>query len=270
MGQGVTQTLVQDKHQVYLIDRQFSLTQGAIRAIRKKIHMDTMFGTSMLTEDVQDIIARVHPMETLEFLSDVDVIIENITEDVRAKEDLYQSISKFINKSCILLANTSCISITELASHVSYPENVIGAHFMNPVPQIGAVELIRGFHTSQDTIDATIDLLLSIGKKSILVDDLPGFVSNRISHLMMNEAAFIVQEQVASAEKVDAIFRECYGHKMGPLELADLIGLDTVVLSLKVLYDSYQDSKFRCCPLLAKMVSAGLLGKKTGRGFYTY
>ena len=157
-----------------------------------------------------------------------------------------------------------------IASLTKRPTKVIGTHYMNPVPMKTTVETIRGFHTSDATIETTKQLLATMGKECILVNDYPGFVSNRISHLFMNEAAFVVQDQVASAQEVDDIFKQCYGHKMGPLETADLIGLDTVVNSLEVLYESYQDPKFRCCPLLRKMVDAGLLGVKSGEGFYTY
>lgn len=270
MGRGIAQTLVQNQYNVYLYDLYPELIDTAIKSIQKNIYIDSMFGNSPLERDIKDIVNHIHSLETLEHLTRADLIIENITEDRQAKKDLYNNIANLINTDCIVLANTSCISITELASYLTNPENVIGAHFMNPVPLIGTVELVKGFYTSQHTIDSTVEFLSSIGKKGILVNDFPGFVSNRISHLMMNEAAFVVQEQVASIENVDKIFKECYGHKMGPLELADLIGLDTVVRSLKVLFDSYQDSKFRCCPLLIKMVNAGLLGRKSGQGFYTY
>ena len=141
---------------------------------------------------------------------------------------------------------------------------------MNPVPLKKTVEVIKGFYTSSQTLEAIRVLLNDVGKEIIVVNDYPGFVSNRISHLFMNEAAFVVQDGVAAARDVDDIFKKCYGHVMGPLETADLIGLDTVVNSLKVLYDNYQDPKFRCCPLLAKMVQAGQLGRKSGRGFYVY
>lgn len=268
MGKGVAQVLVQNQYHVYIYDR--LPIDTIISAIHKNIYMDSMFGKINSLEKRKDVIERLEPLETMECLSSVDIIIENITEDIQEKKALYQCISQFISERCVVLANTSCISITELASYLPYPGNVIGVHFMNPVPLINTVELIKGFHTTQETVNLTLAFLSSIGKKGVLVNDLPGFVSNRISHLMMNEAAYIVQEQVASIESVDTIFRECYGHKMGPLELADLIGLDTVVCSLKVLYDSYQDPKFRCCPLLIKMVNAGLLGRKSGQGFYTY
>jgi 3-hydroxybutyryl-CoA dehydrogenase len=141
---------------------------------------------------------------------------------------------------------------------------------MNPVPLKQTVEVIRGFHTSAATIDVARRLLTEMKKQWVIVNDYPGFVSNRISHLFMNEAAFVVQDQVASAQDVDEIFKKCYGHAMGPLQTADLIGLDTVVDTLHVLYQSYQDAKFRCCPLLQKMVDAGLLGVKSGQGFYSY
>jgi 3-hydroxybutyryl-CoA dehydrogenase len=143
-------------------------------------------------------------------------------------------------------------------------------HFMNPVYLKELVELVRGFHTSEATIEAAKAMLSGVGKTAVLVNDFPGFVANRLSHLFMNEAAFIIQDRVAAAREVDAIFKRGYGHSMGPLETADLIGLDTVVNSLDILYDSYQDPKFRCCPLLRKMVDAGLLGKKSGEGFYKY
>ena len=229
-----------------------------------------MFGNIKVKEDIKEVVGRIKEMNDLAEMTDVDFIIENITEDVQTKRDLYKKMQEYVDEKTIVLPNTSCISITELASYLPHPKNVLGVHFMNPVPMIDSVEVIKGFHTSENTINCVMDFLNSIGKKGILVNDSPGFVSNRISHIMMNEAAYIVQEQVANVEEVDAIFRECYGHKIGPLELADLIGLDTVVHSLNVLYESYQDSKYRCCQLLVKMVNAGLLGRKNGRGFYNY
>jgi 3-hydroxybutyryl-CoA dehydrogenase len=203
-------------------------------------------------------------------LKDSDFIIENITEDLEAKEKVYEQLNDICSENSVILINTSCISITKLAAIYQFPEKVIGTHFMNPVPLMTAVEVIRGFYTSDQTIEETKIFLKNLGKESILVKDYPGFVSNRISHLYMNEAAFIVQDGVTTPYVVDEIFKKCYGHKMGPLETADLIGLDTVVKSLKILYESYQDPKFRCCPLLKKMVDAGLYGRKTGRGFYEY
>ncbi|MGA1870045.1 MAG: 3-hydroxyacyl-CoA dehydrogenase family protein [bacterium] len=200
----------------------------------------------------------------------VDLVIENITEEWSVKKRVYQELKDICTSSPYYAVNTSCISITLVASLLPAPDKVIGVHFMNPVPLKKMVETIRGFHTSKETEEVIVEFLKSIGKNPIVVNDLPGFVANRLSHLFMNEAAFLVQDQVATPAKIDIIFKQAYGHKMGPLETADLIGLDTVVKSLEVLYESYQDPKFRCCPLLKKMVHAGLLGKKSGKGFYEY
>jgi len=199
-----------------------------------------------------------------------DFIIENVTEDWGVKNPVYENLDRVVPPEVCFGANTSCISITQIAGATKRPANVVGVHFMNPVHLMPTVEVIRGFHTSDRAVDTLRQLLSRLNKDAIIVEDLPGFVSNRISHLFMNEAAFVLQDQVATAEKIDAIFKKCFGHKMGPLETADLIGLDTVVRSLDVLYESFQDPKYRCCPLLRKLVHAGHLGRKTGRGFHVY
>jgi len=199
-----------------------------------------------------------------------DFIVENVTEDWNVKKQVYAQLEQLMPPQVCFGANTSCISITQIASATNRPSQVIGLHFMNPVHVIKTVEVIRGVHTSDSTLDVLLGLFARLNKEAIVVQDLPGFVSNRISHLFMNEAAFVLQDQVATADKIDDIFKKCFGHKMGPLETADLIGLDTVVHSLDVLYESYHDPKFRCCPLLRKLVHAGNLGRKTGKGFYTY
>jgi len=199
-----------------------------------------------------------------------DFIIENVTEDWGVKNPVYENLDRVVPPEVCFGVNTSCISITQIGSATKRPANVVGVHFMNPVHLMPTVEVIRGFHTSDRAVDTLLQLLSRLNKDAIIVEDLPGFVSNRISHLFMNEAAFVLQDQVATAEKIDAIFKKCFGHKMGPLETADLIGLDTVVRSLDVLYESFQDPKYRCCPLLRKLVHAGHLGRKTGRGFHVY
>jgi 3-hydroxybutyryl-CoA dehydrogenase len=203
-------------------------------------------------------------------LADCDFIIENVPEKLKVKIPVYEQLEKVSNPKAYYAVNTSCIPVTEIAALTNRPDQVIGMHFMNPVPMIEAVEIMKGYHTSDKTIEAALELLKAINKQGIIVNDYPGFVSNRISHLMMNEAAFIVQEGEASVENVDEIFKKCYGHKMGPLETADLIGLDTVVDSLDVLFGQYKDTKFRCCPLLRRMVAAGHCGRKSGQGFYGY
>jgi 3-hydroxybutyryl-CoA dehydrogenase len=171
---------------------------------------------------------------------------------------------------CVLAVNTSAIPITRIAGLTSRPASVIGMHFMNPVPFKPTVEVIRGFHTSEATIAVAKGLLARMNKECVVVNDSPGFVTNRVMMLTVNEAMFLVQEQVAAVPEVDHLFKQCFGHKMGPLETADLIGLDTVLLSIEVLYESLGDSKYRPCPLLRKMVDAGLFGRKNGRGFYEY
>lgn len=197
-------------------------------------------------------------------------VIENVTENWSIKRELYGQLDRIVPDGVCVGVNTSCISITQVGSVTRRPQDIVGIHLMNPVHLKPTVEVIRGFHTSERTIETLLGLFGQLGKQAVIVDDMPGFVSNRISHLFMNEAAFVLQDQVATAEKIDAIFKQCFGHTMGPLETADLIGLDTVMRSLDVLYESYQDSKYRCCPLLRKLVHAGHLGRKTGKGFYVY
>jgi 3-hydroxybutyryl-CoA dehydrogenase len=211
----------------------------------------------VLTTDLQDV-------------ASCDFIIENVTEDWAVKKPVYEELDRVTPPEVCFGANTSCISITQIASATTRPANVVGIHLMNPVHLKPTVEVIRGFHTSDRTVDTLLQLFSLLSKEAIIVQDMPGFVSNRISHLFMNEAAFVLQDNVATAEEIDMIFKKCFGHKMGPLETADLIGLDTVMRSLDVLYESFQDPKYRCCPLLRKLVHAGHLGRKTGKGFHVY
>jgi 3-hydroxybutyryl-CoA dehydrogenase len=215
-------------------------------------------------------LARLALATDLAAVAGCDFVIENVTEDWDAKRAVYERLDALAPPDVCFGANTSCISITKIAGVTRRPAQVIGLHLMNPVHLKPVVEVIRGFHTSDATLDVLLGLFGRLGKQAIVVQDLPGFVSNRISHLFMNEAAFVLQDGVASAKDIDRIFKQCFGHRMGPLETADLIGLDTVVRSLDVLYESYHDPKFRCCPLLRKLVHAGHLGRKTGRGFHAY
>lgn len=217
-----------------------------------------------------DAIAKMELTTDLEKLASCDFVIENVTEDWEIKRQLYLELDRVLPGKTCIGANTSCISISRLARVTQRPAKVIGIHLMNPVYLKSTVEVIRGEHTTDETVNKLTILLSQLGKQAILVEDVPGFVSNRISHLFMNEAALVLQEKVASADKIDTIFKQCFGHKMGPLETADLIGLDTVVRSLDVLYDSYRDPKYRCSSLLREMVAAGQLGRKSGQGFYTY
>lgn len=270
MGRGVAQSLAQSGFSVVLLDVAQDIIMDAKEEIYNNVRFQALFKKEENPETPDTVVSRITFSMDYTLLGDVDYVIENATEKWEVKKEIYTKIDEICKEECIFAVNTSCLSITRIAALTKRPGKVIGTHFMNPVPMIPTVETIRGHHTSEETIEKTRSLLADMGKECILVNDFPGFVSNRISHLLMNEAAFIVQDQVASPQDVDDIFKRCYGHKMGPLETADLIGLDTVVYSLEVLYKDFQDSKFRCCPLLRKMVDAGLLGRKSGQGFYTY
>lgn len=270
MGRGVAQSFAQARYNVVLIDINEEILGQAKGEIYRNVRFRSFFNKSEETESAEAVLESITFSTNYQLLKGVEFIVENVSEKWAVKEEVYKSIDKICSKDCVFAVNTSCISITRIASLTQRPSQVIGTHFMNPVPLKSAVEVIKGYHTSDETLETTKQLLSTIGKECIIVNDYPGFVSNRISHIFMNEAAFVVQDQVASPQEVDDIFKKCYEHKMGPLETADLIGLDIVVNSLDVLYESYQDPKFRCCPLLRKMVDAGLLGRKTGEGFYKY
>ncbi|MHB8062124.1 MAG: 3-hydroxyacyl-CoA dehydrogenase family protein, partial [Ruminiclostridium sp.] len=242
----------------------------ARKIIKKEYRSACMINREYSSVNLDTILEKISLQEDYENIENADIIIENISEDMGKKILEYSRLSERCKKDALFALNTSCISITKLASHLPDPKRVIGTHLMNPVPLKEMAEVIRGYHTSKETELEVISFLKSLGKNPIVIDDLPGFVSNRLSHLFMNEAAFIVQDGIATAEQVDSIMKHGFNHKMGPLETADLIGLDTVADSLEVLYQSYQDPKFRCCPLLKKMVDAGHLGRKSGKGFYEY
>jgi 3-hydroxybutyryl-CoA dehydrogenase len=219
---------------------------------------------------VNDLLNRIVFSEDFQALHSCQFIIENVTENWEIKQAVFQTIDKICPPEAIFASNTSAIPITRIASVTSRPQQVLGMHFMNPVPLKSTVELIKGYHTSEESITKAATLLSQMNKKPIVVNDSPGFVSNRVLMVTINEAVFLVHENVGSVEDIDTIFRECFGHKMGPLETADLIGLDTILNSIEVLQESFGDSKYRPCPLLKKMVAAGLLGKKSGQGFYIH
>lgn len=270
IGVSVTVDLISHGIAVVLVDISEQHLEKARSELYRGIQFGMLFIKSMSKVPIQDRMDKVTFTTNLEDVNTCDFIIENVTEDWETKRRLYKQLDSICKPNICFGANTSCLSITKIASVTDRQDKLIGVHFMNPVVRISCVEVIRGTHTSDDTINVLQSLLDQLEKRSIVVNDYPGFVSNRISHLFINEAAFVTQDQVATPEQIDLIFKQCYGHKMGPLETADLIGLDTVVNSLEVLYQSYGDPKFRCCPLLKKMVDAGYLGRKTERGFYEY
>ncbi|MFD2171906.1 3-hydroxyacyl-CoA dehydrogenase family protein [Tumebacillus lipolyticus] len=270
MGSGVAQSAAQAGHQVILVDVKEEVLEQAKATIYQNVRFAGFYQKDKQLDSVDVVMPRITFTSDYAQLADVEIVVENVPEVWEIKRDVYLKMNEVCDENCVFLVNTSCISITKIASLMKRPDKVIGVHFMNPVPMKPTVESIKGWHTSEETIQFTNDFLGSMEKKAIMVNDLPGFVSNRLSHLLMNEAAYVVQDQVADPKSVDDIFKECFGHKMGPLETADLIGLDTVVQSLDILYESYQDPKFRVCPLLRKMVEAGLHGRKSGQGFYKY
>lgn len=269
MGTGVAQSFAQAGHPVILIDVSAEVLERARQKIARDLRFTAMFGQGEY--DPAEVLSRIHLTTDYQSLREAGFVVENVTENWEIKREVYRQIDAICADSCIFGVNTSAIMISRVASVTRRPDRVIGIHFMNPVPLKPTVEVIRGFHTSDETVAFSRELLRGIGKDSIVVNDSPGFVSNRVMMLTVNEGIFCLQEGVAnSPEDVDRIFKTCFGHKMGPLETADLIGLDTILLSLEVLYEGFNDSKYRPCTLLKKLVSAGMLGRKSGQGFYKY
>lgn len=269
MGVGVAQNLAQTGHRVILIDISDSILERAKQEIRNNIRFQGFFNKKS-AENLENTLQKITFTTDYQLLKDADFVVENVIEKWEIKKPIYSQMDVICPPHCVFAANTSAISITRIGSATKRPAQVIGMHFMNPVPMKKTVEVIRGHHTSAETIEISKQFLTQMGKDWILVNDAPGFVSNRVLMLTVNEAAFLVHDQVATAQDVDLIFKNCFGHKMGPLETADLIGLDTILYSIEVLYESFNDSKYRPCPLLKKMVDAGLHGRKSGQGFYTY
>ncbi|WP_444944392.1 3-hydroxyacyl-CoA dehydrogenase family protein [Microbulbifer sp. ZKSA006] len=270
MGLGVSQALLETGHQVVLIENSHSTLKQAKNRLHQQLRMSMMMGRINRNTDLDSLLGQVVTDGQLSALEPVDFVIENVTEQWAVKAQIYPAIDKICRHNCVFAANTSAIPITRIASLTQRPGQIIGIHFMNPVALKHTVEVINGYHTSDRTLAITATLLRQLGKDSIVVKDGPGFVSNRISHLFMNEAIWVVQDKLAKAKDVDEIFIQCYNHKIGPLATADLIGLDTVLNTLEVLYENALDSKFRPAPLLRQMVTAGLLGQKSGQGFYQY
>lgn len=270
IGRGVAQSLAQSSFEVILVDNVERQLADARSQMERDLRMRGLFRAEKLAGDTETILGRIVASTELTALADVDFVVENVTENWDIKRDVYEKIDKICRPGVVFAVNTSAVPITRVASVTERPAEVLGLHFMNPVPLMDTVEVIRGYFTSDQTLDIALRLLKGVGKEGIVVQDAPGFVTNRVLMLTINEAVFCVQDQVATAEDVDRMFKGCFGHKMGPLETGDLIGLDTILNSLTVMYESFKDSKYRPAPLLQKMVDARLLGRKTSRGFYTY
>jgi len=271
MGTGVAQNLAQKGIRAVLID----VSEAVLQKARETIYNSARFAGMMRRDDApaidpDQIVASIEFTTDYAHLADVDFVVENVVEKLAVKAEIYPKLDAVCPPACVFAANTSCISITKLGGFTKRAAQVCGMHFMNPVPMKNTVELIRGQHTTDDTVARGREFLKQMGKEAVVVNDMPGFVSNRVLMLTVNEAIWLVQDGVASAADVDKIFRSCFGHKMGPLETGDLIGLDTILYSLDELLAAYGDPKFRRAPLLQKMVDAGLHGRKSGEGFYKY
>ncbi len=270
MGIGLAQNLAQTKHQVILLDISQEVLDKAMKTIKQNVRLSRLYNKGSGQEPVADVMARITPTTDYALFKNADFVVENAVEKWEIKKEIYPQLDAVCPEHCVFAANTSCISITKIASVTDRADRILGMHFMNPVPMKPVVEAIRGYHTTEKTIETAKAFLAGMDKTCVVVNDMPGFVSNRVLMITVNEAAYLVQDQVAPAADVDEIFRSCFGHAMGPLETADLIGLDTILYSIDVLYESYNDSKYRPCPLLKKMVDAGLHGRKSGEGFYKY
>ena len=270
IGRGLAIDLAMHGYEVLLNDLTRETLAQAQQAMRSELRSYRILVPEYRETDEEALLGRLTFVTSLAELTGAGFIIENIVEDYDAKARLFAELSGICGPDTVFGVNTSCISITKLARHLSHPANMIGMHFMNPVPVKKFVEMIRAEHTSDATIAAATELVKRLGKDHVLVKDFPGFVSNRVMMLAVNECAFVVQDDVASAADIDKVFRQGFGHSMGPLATADLIGLDTVLNSIMVLFEEYKDPKYRPCPLLKKMVDAGYLGRKSGRGFFRY
>lgn len=269
MGNGIAQVASRARLSVVMHDVSDELLSKGLNAIDKSLQRDVEKQRATADEKVQ-IIARIKPSSELNDMRDVDFVVEAVTENLQLKSDLFARLDRIVRNEVILASNTSSISITKLAGVTSRADRFIGMHFMNPVPVMKLVEVIRGIATSDATYSATRELVLALGKTPVEVNDSPGFVSNRVLMPMINEAIFALHEGVGSVDAIDQIMKLGMNHPMGPLQLADFIGLDVCLAIMNVLYDGFNDSKYRACPLLKKYVDAGWLGRKTGKGFYEY
>jgi 3-hydroxybutyryl-CoA dehydrogenase len=269
MGSGIAHVFALAGYEVQLIDVAASRLQIALQQIEKNLARQVK-KDFIGQEQADTALKRIHTGTDLQASSGSAVVVEAASEEIDLKKQLFREISALVSQETILASNTSSISITEIAAVAAHPERVIGMHFFNPVPVMKLVEVIRGLATSDKTFGSVMQLSRRLGKTPVAVNDFPGFVSNRVLMPMLNEAIYCVMEGVAACEDVDNIMKLGMAHPMGPLALADLIGLDVCLHILEVLHRDLGEDKYRPCPLLRKKVAAGQLGKKSGQGFYTY
>ncbi|MBU7018188.1 MAG: 3-hydroxybutyryl-CoA dehydrogenase [Theionarchaea archaeon] len=269
MGNGIAQICAMAGHDVVMRDIDQKFIDNGLSQIERSL--SKFVEKEKITEKEKDsIFSRITGTLNLKDCRNAEFVIEAVIEDMNLKKDVFRELDALVSPETILATNTSSLSVTELAAATSRPDRVIGMHFMNPVPLMKLVEIICALTTSDETTQETVELTKQLGKTPVEANDYPGFISNRILCPMINEAVFCLYEGIGTAEAIDTVMKLGMNHPMGPLTLADLIGLDVVLAVMNVLYTGYKDSKYRPCPLLVKMVEAGHLGRKTGKGFYEY
>ncbi|MGG1572920.1 3-hydroxybutyryl-CoA dehydrogenase [Fictibacillus sp. NRS-1165] len=269
MGSGIAQVCAMANYKVYLHDLKEEFVQKGMESISRQLARQVEKG-KMAADERKAVLERLHPSTDIQNAADADLVIEAVIENMDVKTQVFKMLDEMAPEHAILASNTSSLPITEIAAVTNRPERVIGMHFMNPVPVMKLVEIIRGLQTSDGVYQVIEEVTKQVGKVPVEVNDFPGFISNRILMPMINEAIFALYEGVAEPEAIDEIMKLGMNHPMGPLTLADFIGLDTCLYIMETLQEGFGDDKYRPCPLLRKYVKAGWLGKKSGKGFYTY